>query len=73
MDALDKPIGTHRPLRDADLQNRRIVLCVDDISRPTPTGQFFGLLLDYLLAQRDIDGISGYAGDRNDASRMTSP
>ena len=50
MDALDKPIGTHRPLRDRDLQNRRIVLCVDDISRPTPTGQFFGLLLDYLLA-----------------------
>src|SRR4051812_17402209 len=50
MDALDKPIGTHRPLRDSDLHSRRIVLCVDDISRPTPTAQFFGPLLDYLLA-----------------------
>ena len=50
MDALDKPIGSHGPLRDRDLRDRRIVLCVDDISRPTPTGQFFGPLLDYLLA-----------------------
>src|SRR6476469_6423568 len=50
MDALDKPIGARGPLRDLDLHRRRIVLCVDDISRPTPTGQFFGLLLDYLLA-----------------------
>src|SRR4051812_25342619 len=50
MDALDKPIGGHGPLRDRDLRDRRIVICVDDISRPTPTGQFFGTLLDYLLA-----------------------
>jgi len=50
IDALDHPIGSPVPLRDRDLRRRRIVLCVDDISRPTPTGQFFGALLDYLLA-----------------------
>lgn len=56
MDALDKPIGDKVPLSDKNLRHRRIVICVDDISRPTPTGQFFGPLLDYLLAhgaQRD--------------------
>jgi nickel-dependent lactate racemase len=50
VDALDHPIGSKVPLRDKDLSARRIVLCVDDISRPTPTAQFFGPLLDYLLA-----------------------
>jgi nickel-dependent lactate racemase len=50
VDALDHPIGSKIPLRDRDLSKRRIVLCVDDISRPTPTAQFFGHLLDYLLA-----------------------
>jgi nickel-dependent lactate racemase len=49
-DALDHPIGSKMPLRDRDLGMRRIVLCVDDISRPTPTAQFFGPLLNYLLA-----------------------
>jgi len=55
VDALDHPIGssgstTAVPLRDRDLRHKRIVLCVDDISRPTPTRVFFGALLDYLLA-----------------------
>jgi len=52
VDALDHPIGSKEPLRDRDLSTKRIVLCVDDISRPTPTGKFFGPLLDYLLAHR---------------------
>jgi nickel-dependent lactate racemase len=47
--ALDHPIGSRAPLRKMDLSTKRIVLCVDDISRPTPTGQFFGPLLDYLI------------------------
>jgi lactate racemase len=38
------------PLRARDLSRRRIVLCVGDISCPTPTARFFGSLLDYLLA-----------------------
>jgi lactate racemase len=50
VDALDHPIGSKVPLRDRDLSTRRIVLCVDDISRPTPTAQYFGPLLEYLLA-----------------------
>ncbi len=50
MEALDHPIGCKRPLRDNHLGKKRIVICVDDISRPTPTGQYFGPLLDYLLA-----------------------
>lgn len=56
VNALDHPIGNEAPLRERGLSGKRIVLCVDDISRPTPTGQFFGPLLDYLLengAQRD--------------------
>lgn len=48
-EALDHPIGT-TPLRDKNLSRKRIVLCVEDISRPTPTARFFGPLLDYLLA-----------------------
>lgn len=47
--ALDHPHGT-KPLGARDLARKRIVICVDDISRPTPTAQFFGMLLDYLLA-----------------------
>ena len=56
VNALDRPIGGDTPLRDRDLGRKRIVLCVEDISRPTPTAQYFGPLLDYLLAhgaQRD--------------------
>jgi nickel-dependent lactate racemase len=49
MDALDHPIGS-TALGRKDLGNKRIVLCVDDISRPTPTAQYFGALLDYLVA-----------------------
>jgi nickel-dependent lactate racemase len=47
--ALDQPIGTS-PLRDKALAQKRIVLCVDDVSRPTPTGRYFGTLLDYLVS-----------------------
>jgi len=47
--ALDHPIGTS-PLRDKGLATKRIVICVDDISRPTPTGRFFEALLDYLVS-----------------------
>lgn len=50
VDALDHPIGSHVPLRDRDLRHKRIVLCVEDISRPTPTRVYFHALLDYLLA-----------------------
>jgi nickel-dependent lactate racemase len=50
VNALDHPIGSKVPLHESDLGRSRIVLCVDDISRPTPTAQFFGPLLDYLLS-----------------------
>ena len=46
--ALESPIGTSA-LKDKDLAAKRIVLCVEDISRPTPTGRFFTPLLKYLL------------------------
>jgi len=49
-DALDHPVGSKVPLRDKNLGKSQIVLCVEDISRPTPTAQYFGPLLDYLLA-----------------------
>jgi lactate racemase len=49
VEALDHPFGSRVPPRDRNLSSRRIVLCVDDISRPTPR-KFFGPLLDYLLA-----------------------
>src|SRR5204863_9199185 len=47
--ALDHPIGTS-PLRDKELASKRIVICVEDISRPTPTGRFFEALLGYLVS-----------------------
>ncbi len=50
VNALDHPVGSDVPLRDRNLAQKRIVLCVEDISRPTPTAQYFGPLLDYLLA-----------------------
>lgn len=50
VDALNHPIGSTVPLYDRDLRNMRIVLCVEDISRPTPTALYFGALLDYLIA-----------------------
>src|SRR3954462_1038837 len=40
--ALDHPIGSQVALCDRNLARRRIVLCVEDISRPTPTAQYFG-------------------------------
>src|SRR4051794_30362638 len=48
--SLDHPIGSTVPLRDKDLARKRIVVCVEDISRPSPTAQYFGPLLSYLLA-----------------------
>jgi lactate racemase len=47
--ALDRPVGS-LPLGDHDLAGKRIVLCVEDISRPTPTARYFGTLLDYLIS-----------------------
>lgn len=48
--ALDNPIGGGGALGSRDLSRKRIVLCVEDVSRPTQTAKFFGPLLDYLLA-----------------------
>jgi lactate racemase len=50
VEALNHPVGSKVPLHERDLRGKRIVLCVDDISRPTPTALYFGPLLDYLLA-----------------------
>jgi nickel-dependent lactate racemase len=47
--ALNHPIGS-APLRDKNLGKKKILLCVEDISRPTPTAKFFGPLVEYLLA-----------------------
>jgi nickel-dependent lactate racemase len=47
--ALENPIGTS-PLRDRALAQKRVVICIDDISRPTPTARYFGILLNYLVA-----------------------
>jgi nickel-dependent lactate racemase len=47
--ALEHPIGA-ASLGGRSLAGKRIVLCVDDVSRPTPTGQYFGTLVEYLLS-----------------------
>jgi nickel-dependent lactate racemase len=46
-DALDNPIESP-PLAEMDLADKRIVLAVDDFTRPTPLCLFFGDLLGYL-------------------------
>ena len=50
VEALNHPIGNPVPLGDRNLAEKKIVLCVDDISRPTPTALYFGPLLEYLIA-----------------------
>jgi nickel-dependent lactate racemase len=50
VDALDHPIGSTVPLRDRGLREKRILICVEDISRPTPTARYFDALLDYLIS-----------------------
>lgn len=53
--ALDSPIGA-APLRDRELAKMRIVLCVDDVSRSTPTGRCFGPLFEYLISHGALPG-----------------
>ncbi len=48
VDGLEGPIGC-APLGRGRLAGKKIVLVVDDISRPTPTHLFFRDLLNYLL------------------------
>ncbi len=48
-EALERPIGC-APLTAADVTGKKIVLAVDDISRPTPTRLFFPHVLERLLA-----------------------
>ena len=47
-EALERPIGCE-PL--ADLAGKKIVLAVDDVSRPTPVHRFFPAVLEHLLAR----------------------
>lgn len=48
VDALDHPIGCGT-LETFDLKGKKIVLAVDDITRPTPTHLFFATLIEHLL------------------------
>jgi nickel-dependent lactate racemase len=52
--ALNHPIGTEELTHD-DISGKKIVIAVDDISRPTPTYLFFGKLIDH-LAERGARG-----------------
>jgi len=45
---LDNPIGCDS-LASFDLSDKRIVIAVEDISRPTPLHLFFGVVMDYLF------------------------
>lgn len=45
--ALDQPAES-APIRELDLQNKAILIIVDDITRPTPAHRFFHLVLDDL-------------------------
>lgn len=45
--ALAEPVGA-RPLAERDLRGQRVLLVVDDISRPTPVASFFGVVRDAL-------------------------
>jgi len=47
-EALAAPIGCE-PLRPEDVKGRKIVLAVDDVTRPTPLHRFFGVVLEHLL------------------------
>ena len=51
--ALAQPVGA-RPLSGRPLQGRRVLLVVDDQSRPTPVAQFFRPVRDVLL-QSGVD------------------
>jgi len=48
-DALRRPVGAV-PLRERNLAGKRIVVAVEDASRPTPVRRFFGALKQELLA-----------------------
>jgi len=47
--ALEKPIGATR-IASRNLKKQRVVLVVDDHSRPTPVGEFIGPILEELAA-----------------------
>jgi len=47
-DALARPIGC-APLSGGDLSGKKIVLAVDDITRPTPLHRYFGDLVAWLI------------------------
>ncbi len=46
-DALRKPVGA-KPLASRKLKGKKVVIIVDDNTRPTPTYKFFHLILDSL-------------------------
>lgn len=48
-EALAHPIGCE-PLAGGDVSGKRIVLAVDDITRPTPLHRYFGAVLKYLTS-----------------------
>ncbi|MDY6904287.1 MAG: nickel-dependent lactate racemase [Thermodesulfobacteriota bacterium] len=47
--AMKKPVGT-KPIHMSQLANKKIVIVVDDNTRPTPAYRFFHLILDALKA-----------------------
>src|SRR3954453_16544517 len=47
-EALARPVGA-RPLGERDLKGKRVLLVVDDHSRPTPVASFFRPVRDALL------------------------
>ncbi len=47
-EALEHPVGC-APLSEADLRGKKIVLAVDDITRPTPLHRFFPVVVAHLV------------------------
>ncbi|MFH1753474.1 MAG: nickel-dependent lactate racemase [Candidatus Omnitrophota bacterium] len=46
---LEHPIGCP-PINSLDLSRKKIVIAIDDVTRPTPTHLFFGCLLEHLFS-----------------------
>lgn len=49
LDAVENPVGM-APIRDRNLADKKVVIIVDDNTRPTPVSTFFGKVLDLLEA-----------------------
>lgn len=49
LDAVENPVGM-APIRDRNLTGKKVVIIVDDNTRPTPVSTFFGKVLDLLEA-----------------------